>query len=81
VATVAGNTLTIVGTGSANITASQAGNANYNAATDVTNTLTVGKANQTITWSQTLSATYGDTPITLTATSGSGETEPTHRVI
>ena len=41
VATVSGSTVTIVGAGSTTITASQAGNANYNAATPVGQTLTV----------------------------------------
>jgi hypothetical protein len=41
VATVVGNTVTIVGAGSAVITASQAGNSNYLAATPVSQTLTV----------------------------------------
>ncbi|MEQ9166079.1 MAG: Ig-like domain-containing protein, partial [Fulvivirga sp.] len=49
VATVSGNTVTIVGAGSTTITASQAGNSQYNAATAVQRTLTVNKANQTIT--------------------------------
>jgi len=75
VASVSGKTLTIVGVGSATITASQAGNTNYNAATNVAKTITVAapaKSNQTITWNQTLSATYGDPPITLNATASSG---------
>ena len=41
VATVSGNTLTIVGAGTVTITASQAGNASYNAAANVTRTITV----------------------------------------
>lgn len=41
VATVSGSTVTIVGVGSTLITASQAGDANYNAATSVPQTLTV----------------------------------------
>ena len=41
VATVSGNTVTIVGAGSTVITASQSGNSNYSAATNVTQTLTV----------------------------------------
>ena len=41
VATVSGSTVTVVGAGSTTITASQAGNANYNAATPVGQTLTV----------------------------------------
>ena len=43
VATVSGNTVTIVGAGTTNITASQAGNANYNTATQVSQLLTVNK--------------------------------------
>lgn len=49
VATISGNTVTITGVGTANITASQPGDANYNAATDVVRTLTVTKKNVTIT--------------------------------
>jgi hypothetical protein len=41
VATVSGNTVHIVGAGTTNITASQAGNANYSAAADVVQPLTV----------------------------------------
>jgi CHU_C Type IX secretion signal domain len=46
VATVSGNTVTIVGAGSTNITASQAGNGNYNAATNVTQPLVVVQPNR-----------------------------------
>ncbi|GAA4274338.1 hypothetical protein GCM10022258_36340 [Aquimarina gracilis] len=41
VATVSGNTVTIIGMGTTTITASQAGDANWNAANDVTQVLTV----------------------------------------
>jgi hypothetical protein len=41
VATISGNTVTIVGIGTTTITASQAGSNHYNAALDVTQTLTV----------------------------------------
>ena len=41
VATIVGNTVTIVGVGTTTITASQSGNSNFNAASDVTQTLTV----------------------------------------
>lgn len=44
VATVSGNTVTIVSAGSTTLTASQAGNANYNRAPNVTQTLTVAGA-------------------------------------
>ncbi|HRB71463.1 MAG TPA: T9SS sorting signal type C domain-containing protein [Flavobacterium sp.] len=49
VATISGTTVTIIGAGTTNITASQAGDANYNAATDVVRTLTVSKKNANIT--------------------------------
>ncbi|WP_298222611.1 YDG domain-containing protein, partial [Flavobacterium sp.] len=44
VATISGNTLTVVGAGTVTITAKQAGNANYAAAPDVTQTRTVDSA-------------------------------------
>ena len=44
VATISGGTVTIVGAGTANITASQAGNNGYQAAAPVTQTLTVNAA-------------------------------------
>ncbi len=75
VATVSGNTVTVVGVGTTTITASQAGNASYyNAATDVAQTLTVGKANQTITFGALTNKTFGDADFTLGATSDSGLT-------
>ena len=45
VATVSGSTVTIVGLGTTTLTASQAGNINYTAATSVPQTLTVVRAN------------------------------------
>lgn len=48
VATIVGNNIHIVGAGTTEITASQAGNDGYFPATDVTRTLTVNKANLTI---------------------------------
>jgi hypothetical protein len=48
VATIIGNNIHIVGAGTSNITASQAGNAGYFPAADVTRVLTVNKANLTI---------------------------------
>lgn len=44
VATISGNTVTIIGAGTSTITASQSGNANYNAASDVARILTVDPA-------------------------------------
>jgi hypothetical protein len=65
--TVNGTSLTISGTGSVTVTAHQAGNGVYSAASDVAQTFVVSKADQTITFNQSLSATYLDAPITLTA--------------
>lgn len=61
VATVTGNTLTIVGIGTANITAAQAGNANYNPATDIVRTLTVTARPLTITGLTGVSRIYNAT--------------------
>jgi len=49
VATISGNTVTIVGVGSSNITASQTGNSSYNTSSSVIQSLTVSQANLTIT--------------------------------
>ncbi|MCD9853452.1 YDG domain-containing protein [Epilithonimonas sp. JDS] len=49
VATVTGSTVKIIGAGNATITAQQIGNANYNAASDVTQALTVNPKELTIT--------------------------------
>jgi len=67
VATVSGATVTIVGAGTTVITASQGGDNNYRAATDVTKTLTVQKAAATVTLGS-LTAVYDGTPHPATAT-------------
>ena len=72
VATVAGSTVTIVGVGATTLTASQAGNANFNAATPVPQTQTVVAAPQTITFGPLAAKTFGDAPFALTATASSG---------
>jgi gliding motility-associated-like protein len=72
VATVTGNLVHIVGAGSVIITASQAGNSNYNPATDVLQTLTVSKADQTITFGSLPAKTFGDGDFSLTASASSG---------
>ena len=50
ICTVSGTTITGVTAGTCAITAKQAGNANYNAATAVTQSITIGKSNQTLTF-------------------------------
>jgi hypothetical protein len=72
IATVSGNTVTIKAAGTVNITASQSGSENYNAASSVTLPLSVGKATQTITFADLPAYTYGSSPVTLSATSNSG---------
>jgi hypothetical protein len=72
VATVSGNTVTIVGVGTTIITASQAGNANVAPAADVTQTLTVNPATQTISFAALPNKLLSDVPFVLTATASSG---------
>lgn len=69
-ATVLGNTLTITGTGEVWVRASQAGNASYNAASDVTQLFTVAKGTQTITINVPSGTIDETTQITATSTSG-----------
>jgi hypothetical protein len=68
VATVSGNTITVVGLGTTNITASQAGNVNYHAAANVIQPLVV-KESQHISFSSIPDKTLGDPVFTLSATS------------
>jgi len=69
VATISGSTVTILKAGTTNITASQAGNGNYNAAAPVTRALTVNKATATVTLSN-LTQTEDGSPkgVTITTT-------------
>jgi len=73
-ATISGSTLTPTATGTVKVTASQAGNSTYTAATPVSQTFTVGKGSQTITFPTIADQTYGEAPFTLasppTASSG-----------
>jgi alpha-tubulin suppressor-like RCC1 family protein len=72
VATVNSNgDVTIIGLGTTNITASQAGDSNYNAATPVSQTLTVNKADQIITFPAIPIKTFGDPLFYLAGTSTS----------
>ncbi len=71
VVTFIGNQVTIIGGGVTTITASQAGNSNYNAAADVFQTLTVNQATQTITFAALANKTTADVPFSLTGTASS----------
>ena len=63
-ATVAGSTLTITGAGLVTVTASQAGNTDYAAATPVSQPFTVNQASQTVTFN-TIPAQVAGTSIPL----------------
>ena len=67
VCTVAGSTVTIVAAGTCTIVANQAGNANYNAAPQVTQSFTVGKKAASVT-PNAASKTYGDADPAFTGT-------------
>jgi hypothetical protein len=72
--TVSGSTLTITGAGTVVVAVNQAGNSNYAAATQVTQSITVNPAaltSQTITFTRPSSpVVFGVSPITLSATGG-----------
>jgi hypothetical protein len=66
--------VTITGGGSCTITASQPGDSNYLAATNVPQTFPIAKANQTITFGPLPDKTTSDPPFTVNATASSGLT-------
>src|SRR5437016_10833710 len=66
------NTVHLTGAGACTITASQAGNANFNPATDVPQSFNIAKANQTITFNALANKTFGDADFNLSATASSG---------
>ncbi len=72
VATIVGGNIHIVGAGSSNITASQAGDATYNPAPNVVQTLTVSKADQTITFNPLPAKSVGNADFSPGATASSG---------
>jgi hypothetical protein len=72
-ATVSGNVVTITGAGTVGIQATQAGNATtFAAATPVTQSFTVAKATQTISFAPIPNHTAGDPAFQLNATASSG---------
>lgn len=72
VATISGSSVSIVGAGTANITASQPENNSYFAAASVTQPLSVSKADQSIAFDSIYIKTIGDLSFNLSATSSSG---------
>ncbi len=73
-ATISGATVTITGAGAVTVRASQAGDANYLAATDVDQSFSVGKADQAaLVLTTTATQVYGTTqPLIVAGGSGSG---------
>lgn len=72
VATIFGSIVTVVGAGSTNITAKQAGDIDYHSAPGVVQVLSVNKANQTITFLAIPTRIFGEVPFNLSATATSG---------
>ena len=70
--TVSGTTATIIAVGTCTLTANQVGNANYAAAAQVTASVVINKANQTITFGTLTTRTVGDAPFAVSATASSG---------
>ncbi len=68
VVSITGNVATIVGAGTATITASQAASTNYNTGSIVTS-ITVARTNPTITGFNTINKTYSDANFSITAPS------------
>jgi sugar lactone lactonase YvrE len=69
---ITGNTLTITGAGTVYVAANQAGNSNYAAAPQVSQSIYINKGSQTISFTApTTPVTYGVSPITLSATATS----------
>jgi|GEM_PF-949019 len=73
-ATLDGNVLTLTGTGTISVTASQAGNETTLAASPVTQSFSVTKAPQEITFTGPLDRAYSPDPVSLVASSDSGLT-------
>jgi hypothetical protein len=70
--TVSGATVHLTGAGACTITASQPGDSNYAAAPDVSQTFSIAKASQTITFGALANKTYGAPDFTVSATASSG---------
>ena len=72
ICTVSGSRVTLAGAGTCTIRASQAGNSIFAAAPNVDQSMTVFKANQSITFATLADKTLDATPITVSATASSG---------
>ncbi len=72
VCSVSGTTVTLIAGGVCTIQATQAGNANYQAAAPVNQSFTVTPASQSITFSALSNQVFGTAPFTISATASSG---------
>jgi hypothetical protein len=72
ICTVSGDAVTLVAIGHCTIRATQAGNADYTAATPVSQSFQVTKGSQTITFGALSNKPLGTAPFTVTATASSG---------
>lgn len=72
IVTVVGNIVKIIGAGTVTITAKQSGSLFFNPATDVTQSLVVNKADQSITFGTLTEKLVNDASFALSATSSSG---------
>ncbi len=70
--TINGTLVHLTGAGNCAITASQAGDATWNAATPVTRTFSIGKTDQQITFASLPNMKFGDADFGVTATASSG---------
>jgi len=70
--TVNGATVHLTGAGSCTITASQGGNVNYDPAPPVSQSFSIGKASQSISFGAIANKTYGAPDFTVSATTSSG---------
>jgi uncharacterized protein (TIGR03437 family) len=71
---VSSGTVTLLGTGTCTLQATQPGNTSYAAAAPVTQSFTVTGTTQTITFAPLTSVALGETPLAITATASSGLT-------
>jgi len=71
-AAVEAGKIRLTGVGSVVLRATQPGNADYNAALPVDRTFTVSQGTQTLTFAPVGAKTFGDAPVTLSATSSAG---------
>ncbi len=71
-ATLIGNSLSFTGAGTVVVAANQVGDANYNAASEISQSIQVSATGQTILFAAIPTQTFGGVPLTLSASASSG---------